>query len=63
LDNTGFPAPIIGCFNCTVDLFCGLFAGVRRAGGGGREHLTYAMSINAYSRQKLEHLQLDHKEK
>ena len=28
-----------------------------------REHLTYAMSINAYSRQKLEHLQLDHKEK
>ena len=29
----------------------------------GREHLTYAMSINAYSRQKLEHLQLDHKEK
>jgi hypothetical protein len=27
------------------------------------EHLTYAMSINAYSRQKLEHLQLDHKEK
>ncbi len=28
-----------------------------------REHLTYAMSINAYVRQKLEHLQLDHKEK
>jgi hypothetical protein len=27
------------------------------------EHLTYAMSINAYVRQKLEHLQLDHKEK
>jgi hypothetical protein len=32
-------------------------------GGFHREHLTYAMSINAYSRQKLEHLQLDHKEK
>ncbi len=30
---------------------------------GRREHLTYAMSINAYVRQKLEHLQLDHKEK
>lgn len=28
-----------------------------------REHLTYAMSINAYSRQQLENLQLDHKEK
>ncbi len=27
------------------------------------EHLTYAMSINAYSRQQLENLQLDHKEK
>jgi drug/metabolite transporter (DMT)-like permease len=27
------------------------------------EHLTYAMSINTYSRQKLENLQLDHKEK
>lgn len=29
----------------------------------GGEHLTYAMSINTYSRQKLENLQLDHKEK
>ncbi|GCA93219.1 transposase, partial [Microcystis aeruginosa 11-30S32] len=28
-----------------------------------REHLTYAMSINTYSRQQLENLQLDHKEK
>ncbi|BCU13935.1 hypothetical protein MAN88_44990 [Microcystis aeruginosa] len=28
-----------------------------------REHLTYAMSINTYSSQKLENLQLDHKEK
>ncbi|AVQ71883.1 hypothetical protein B5D77_11735 [Microcystis sp. MC19] len=27
------------------------------------EHLTYAMSINTYSSQKLENLQLDHKEK
>ncbi|MDB9426003.1 hypothetical protein PN437_14065 [Microcystis aeruginosa CS-564/01] len=27
------------------------------------EHLTYAMSINTYSNQKLENLQLDHKEK
>jgi hypothetical protein len=27
------------------------------------EHLTCAMSINAYSRQKLENLELDHKEK
>ncbi|WP_149037219.1 hypothetical protein, partial [Microcystis aeruginosa] len=25
-----------------------------------REHLTYAMSINTYSSQKLENLQLDH---
>jgi hypothetical protein len=25
------------------------------------EHLTYAMSINTYSSQKLENLQLDHK--
>ncbi len=32
----------------------------RRFGG---EHLTYAMSINTYSSQKLENLQLDHKEK
>jgi hypothetical protein len=28
-----------------------------------REHLTCAMSINGYSCQKLENLQLDHKEK
>ncbi len=28
-----------------------------------REHLTYAMSINAYSSQKLENPELDHKEK
>lgn len=36
----------------------------KRGGNPGhREHLTYAMSINAYSRQKLENLQLDHKEK
>ena len=28
-----------------------------------REHLTYAMSINACSRQQLENLLLDHKEK
>ncbi len=27
------------------------------------EHLTYAMSINAYSSQKLENPELDHKEK
>jgi len=27
------------------------------------EHLTYAMSINTYSSQKLENLQLEHKEK
>lgn len=27
------------------------------------EHLTYAISINTYNRQKLENLQLDHKEK
>jgi hypothetical protein len=27
------------------------------------EHLTCAMSINAYSSQKLENLELDHKEK
>ena len=27
------------------------------------EHLTYAMSINAYSSQKLENLEPDHKEK
>ncbi|GCL50162.1 hypothetical protein NIES3804_17250 [Microcystis aeruginosa NIES-3804] len=32
-------------------------------GTGKREHLTYAMSINTYSSQKLENLQLDHKEK
>jgi len=31
--------------------------------GHSREHLTYAMSINTYSRQQLENLQLDHKEK
>ena len=33
--------------------------------GGMRngEHLTYAMSINAYSSQKLENPELDHKEK
>jgi hypothetical protein len=31
--------------------------------GEKREHLTYAMSINTYSRQQLENLQLDHKEK
>jgi putative transposase len=30
---------------------------------GGREHLTYAMSINTYRCQQLENLQLDHKEK
>ena len=29
----------------------------------GREHLTYAMSINAYSSQKLENPELDYKEK
>jgi len=29
----------------------------------GREHPTYAMSINTYSSQKLENLQLEHKEK
>ncbi len=29
----------------------------------GREHLTYAMSINTYRCQQLENLQLDHKEK
>jgi len=28
-----------------------------------REHLTCAMSINAYSSQKLENLEPDHKEK
>ena len=32
-------------------------------GRNAREHLTYAMSINTYSNQKLENLQLDHKEK
>ena len=36
---------------------------IRRGGKHDREHLTYAMSINTYSRQQLENLQLDHKEK
>jgi hypothetical protein len=32
-------------------------------GSGKWEHLTCAMSINAYSSQKLENLEPDHKEK
>jgi hypothetical protein len=55
-----------GAKSSTLDLQKGMqyvIIGVCDKDCSDREHLTYAMSINAYSRQKLEHLQLDHKEK
>ncbi|AKV66070.1 transposase [Microcystis panniformis FACHB-1757] len=42
-------------------MFCTFFLEI--FGSSGWEHLTYAMSINTYSSQQLENLQLDHKEK
>ena len=47
----------------STQYFLGLALRDRIRGEKAGEHLTYAMSINTYSSQKLENLQLDHKEK